>query len=197
VNPQRWYQDWNKALSRARTYRIPEIDGFLATKDFLEAISVRLAPTWGSQQLADVIVAKELGEPVRTLDQFGRAFESLLQQATFQRHNSSGVFATLGGRQDRGRPAGHNCPCKESRDERHSWRPADCIILEMAVRGTSERSLSSPPSLQELEATRTRLKLRIYSDLRDQLRRKGWPVPQEEGGSGGSSGSGYPGRVSA
>jgi hypothetical protein len=40
----------------------------LAIKDFLEAISIRLAPTWGSQQLADVIMAKELGKPVYILD---------------------------------------------------------------------------------------------------------------------------------
>src|SRR5215469_12204983 len=33
VNPQRWYEDWNKALGRARTYKIPEIEGFLAIKD--------------------------------------------------------------------------------------------------------------------------------------------------------------------
>jgi hypothetical protein len=76
----------------------------------------------------------------------------------------------------------------------------DYIIVELAVRGTSERSLSSLPSPQELEAVYIRLKLKMYNDLRDQLRRKGWPVPQEEGGSGGlggSSSSGYPGRVTA
>ena len=48
VNPQRWYEDWNKALSRARTYKIPEVEGFLAIKDFLDAISVKLVLVWGA-----------------------------------------------------------------------------------------------------------------------------------------------------
>ena len=65
-------------MSRARTYRLPKIKGFLAVKDFLDIISVRLAPDWGAQQLAEVIVAKELDDPIRTLDQFGRAFEALI-----------------------------------------------------------------------------------------------------------------------
>jgi len=190
INPQRWYQDWNKALSRARTYRIPEIDGFLATKDFLEAISVKLVPVWGSQQLADVVVAKELGEPVRTLDQYGRAFESLIQHASFLNGNS-GVFATLGGRSDGRSERGYLCPCKETRDERHPWKPADCSILELAIRGVSTRAMSSVPSTQELDAVRERLQSRQFTDLRTNLEKKGWPVDT------GSSGAIYPGSVTA
>ena len=44
ISPQRWYEDWYKALSRARTYRLPEIEGFLAVKDFLDTVSMKLAP---------------------------------------------------------------------------------------------------------------------------------------------------------
>jgi hypothetical protein len=150
LSPQRFYKDWYKALSKARTYRLPEIKGFLAVKDFLDSISAKLALTWGTQQLAKVIVAKELGEPVCTLDQFGRVFESLIQHAAFLDINS-GAFATFGGRSDRrsdrrsgGRsePRGYVCPCREMRGERHPWKPADCLILELAVRGTSTNPVS-------------------------------------------------------
>jgi hypothetical protein len=142
ISAQRWYEDWYKALSRARTYQLPEIEGFLAVKDFLDAISVKLAPTWGAQQLAEVIVAKELGEPTRTLDQFGRAFESLIQHASFSSNNSR-VFATLNRRSNkRPKARGYICPYKETRDERHPWKPADCSILELAIRGASTRTMS-------------------------------------------------------
>jgi hypothetical protein len=196
VSPQRFYEEWYKALSRARTYRLPEIEGFLAVKDFLDSISAKLAPTWGTQQLAEVIVAKELGEPVRTLDQFGRAFESLIQHAAFS-DISSGAFATLGGRSDsRGRsdPRGHICPCKEMRDERHPWKPFECSILELAIRGTSTKTVSPVPSNQELDAIRERLQSRRYTDLRAILGKKGWLV-----GSGKSSALRdiYPGTVRA
>ena len=44
VNPQCQYEDQNRALSRACTYKIPEIEGFLVIKDFLDAISMKLVP---------------------------------------------------------------------------------------------------------------------------------------------------------
>jgi hypothetical protein len=128
---------------------------------------VKLTPVWGTQQLANVVVAKELGEPVRTLDQFGRAFESLIQHASFQRSNSSGVFTTFGERSDRRSEArGYICPCKETRDERYPWKPTKCLIVELAVRGTSEHTVSLALSKQELDAVRTRLQLKTYNDLR-------------------------------
>jgi len=78
IGPQTWYESWYRALARARSYGVTDVEGFLATKDFLGAISVNIAPTWGTQQLTDLIAAHELGEPTRTLDQYGRIFESLL-----------------------------------------------------------------------------------------------------------------------
>jgi hypothetical protein len=137
-----------------------------------------------------VVVAKELGEPVRTLDQYGRAFESLIQHASFLNGNS-GVFATLGGRSDGRSERGYLCPCKETRDERHPWKPADCSILELAIRGVSTRAMSSVPSTQELDAVRERLQSRQFTDLRTNLEKKGWPVGTE------SSGAAYPGSVTA
>jgi hypothetical protein len=45
VSPQRFYEEWYKALSKARIYRLSEIEGFLAVKDFLNSISAKLALT--------------------------------------------------------------------------------------------------------------------------------------------------------
>jgi hypothetical protein len=35
VNPTRWHQDWHKACRRGLTYKIPEVQGQLAVKEFL------------------------------------------------------------------------------------------------------------------------------------------------------------------
>jgi len=172
VNPQRWYEDWFKVLCRARTYRLPEIEGFLAIKDFLDTISAKLSPTWGAQQLANVIVAKELGEPIRTLEEYGRAFESLAQHSAFVTSTDQRTFATFGGRPDRG----YACPCKDG--DRHPWRPVECSLLEYAIKGTSERRLSLTPTAHELELVRQRLRAKQWSDLREALVRKGWPVKE-------------------
>ncbi len=171
ISPQRQYEDWYKALSRARTYRLLEIEGFLAVKDFLDTMSMKLAPVQGAQQLAKVIVTKELSEPVHTLDQFRRAFESLIQHASFS--SNSRVFVTLGGRSE---ARGHICPCKETRDERYPQKPTDYSILELAIRRASTRTMSSVLSDQELDAVRERFQSKLFTDLRTTLRKKGWPV---------------------
>src|SRR5450755_552012 len=46
VNPARWYQDWHRAFLRARALRLADVEGTMATKDFLIAISLRIAPEW-------------------------------------------------------------------------------------------------------------------------------------------------------
>ena len=198
VSPQRQYQDWNKALSKAHTYQIPEINGFLVTKDFLEAISVKLVLVQRAQQLTNIVVAKELGEPVCTLDQFGCAFESLIQYILFQKGTRYRVFITLDRHSDSQK--GYNCLYKESQDKYYPWKPTEYLIVELAIRGTSEHSVSLVPSKQELDAVRTRLQLRMYNDLRAQLSKKGQPV-SSIGGSmpvrEASGGSVYSGSIEA
>jgi hypothetical protein len=80
------------------------------------------------------------------------------------------------------------------RDERHPWKPFECSILELAIRGTSTKTVSPVPSNQELDAIRERLQSRRYTDLRAILGKKGWLV-----GSGESSALRdiYPGTVRA
>ena len=68
IDPKVWITDWYQALARVQTYRVPEVKGFLAIKDFLQVVSSKFLPTWGAQQLALIVEANALGEPVRTLE---------------------------------------------------------------------------------------------------------------------------------
>ena len=66
----------------------------------------------------------------------------------------------------------------------------DCALIELAIRGTCERTLSQTPTQPELDAIRDRLKEPIWKDLRAQLEKKGWSV--SVGG-----GLAYPGTIVA
>jgi isocitrate dehydrogenase kinase/phosphatase len=116
IDPKVWIIDWFQALAQVQIYHILEVEGFLAIKDFLQAVSIKFLPTWTSQQLALIIEANTLSKPVRTLEQYGKIFEALIQE-TIQTSGRSTVFATLGARLDS--PSSHSCPCKESRTEKH------------------------------------------------------------------------------
>jgi len=166
-SPIAWINDWYQALARAQTYRVAEVEGFLAIKDFLQVVAAKFIPIWGAQQLALVIEANALGEPVRTLEQYGRIFEALIQQ---NERSSLAIFASLAGRSD---SQGHSCPCKETRAEKHPWKPVDCSILELATTGSCTRKLDPQPTDEQLKAVRERL-AKGYEKLYGQLEKKGW-----------------------
>ena len=134
-SPIAWINDWYQALARAQTYRVTEVEGFLAIKDFLQVVAAKFIPIWEAQQLALVIEANALGEPVHTLEQYGRIFEALIQQ---NERSSLAIFASLAGRSD---SQGHSCSCKETRAEKHPWKPVNCSILELATTGSCTRKL--------------------------------------------------------
>ena len=87
-----------------------------------------------------VIEANALGEPVRTLEQYGRIFEALIQQ---NERSLLAIFASLAGRSD---SQGHSCPCKETRAEKHPWKPVNYSILELATTGSCTRKLDPQPT---------------------------------------------------
>jgi hypothetical protein len=161
-----WINDWSQALARAQTYQVPEVEGYLAVKDFLQAISHKYSPGWGGQQLALVIQSQTLGEPIRTLKEYGRIFHALVEEG---QGGKSFVFASLGSRTD----PGHSCPCKESRTEKHPWQPVDCSMLELAITGATTREIERP-SAEQLKAIRERLNLKVYEKVKEALEKKGW-----------------------
>ena len=130
-------------------------------------VAAKFIPIWGAQQLALVIEANALGEPVHTLEQYGRIFEALIQQ---NERSSLAIFASLAGRSD---SQGHSCPCKETRAEKHPWKPVDCSVLELATTGSCTRKLDPQPTDEQLKAIRERL-AKGYDKLRGQLEKKGW-----------------------
>ncbi|PMD67167.1 uncharacterized protein K444DRAFT_606094 [Hyaloscypha bicolor E] len=144
-SPIAWINDWYQALVRAQTYRVAEVEGFLAIKDFLQV------------QLALVIEANALGE----------IFEALIQQ---NERSSLAIFASLAGRSD---SQGHSYPCKETRAEKHPWKPVNCSILELATTGSCTRKLDLQPTDEQLKAVRERL-AKGYEKLSRQLEKKGW-----------------------
>jgi hypothetical protein len=180
INPQVWINDWFQALARAQTYHVAEVEGFLAIKDFLQVVATKILPSWGSQQLTLAIEANTLGEPVRTLEQYGKIFEALVQQ--IEGASFSGIFASLG-KQPTSDSQGYSCPCKETRAEKHSWQPVHCSTLELAITGSCERTLNPRPTDEQLRDIRERLEVKGYEKLRGQLENKGWI---KKGGAGGA-----------
>ncbi|PMD25987.1 hypothetical protein NA56DRAFT_685807 [Hyaloscypha hepaticicola] len=168
INPKVWINDWYQVLARAQTYRVPEVEGFLAIKDFLQAVSSKFLPTWRVQQLTLVVEANALGEPVHILEQYRKIFEALIQETVRTRNV---IFATLGGYSSS--PSGHYCPCKETRTERHSWAPSDCSILELAVKGKTTKTPDPLPTDKELKAIHERLTSKQYEKVRGILEKKG------------------------
>ncbi|PMD12775.1 hypothetical protein NA56DRAFT_712717 [Hyaloscypha hepaticicola] len=155
INPKVWINNWYQVLARAQTYYIPEVEGFLAIKDFLQAFTL-------------VVEANALGEPVRILEQYGKIFEALIQETVRTRNV---IFVTLGGRSSS--PSGHYCPYKETRTERYSWTPSDCSILELAVKGKTAKTPDPLLTDKELKAIRERLMLKQYEKVRGILEKKG------------------------
>ena len=137
----------------------------------MQAILYKLSPNWGERQLASVVESNALGEPIRTLEEYGRIFLALVEETYGSKH---AVFASLGDRSDS--LFGHSCPCKESRTEKHPWAPSDCSILELAITGSTQRELGNRPSDAQLKAIRERLNIKAYEKLREVLRKKGWNV---------------------
>jgi hypothetical protein len=133
-------------------------------------VSSKLLPTWARQQLALVIEANALSEPVCTLEQYGKIFEALIQET----NTRNAVFATLGARSSS--PSSHSCPCKESRTEKHPWPPSECSLLELAIKGTTENTPDPLPTEAQLQEIHERLVSRSFASVHGYLERKGWVI---------------------
>ena len=132
----------------------------------MQTVLNKYSPIWGKQQLALIIEAKALGEPIRTLKKYGKIIKALIKETQRSKHF---VFATLGTRSDQG----HSCPCKDSRTEKHPWAPSDCSLLELAITGSTSREIEHPSDAQ-LKAIRERLNGKGYEKLKGILEKKGW-----------------------
>lgn len=205
VNPITWYSEWENAYLRARTYDIPDVSGTLAIEDFLQAVSAKMAPTWGRTEHA-----KLLGEdtPSRSLEDYGLWFHRLAESDA-QAQKGQGIFATLGGRSDDATQSKDTtvkspskissptdgikakCPCQNPnypiREATHRWAPQECFFLEFALTGSSNGARR--PGKEQISAIKNRLNQKEWTQLRKDLQEKGWLGGDKSKSTGQKSGT--------
>ena len=157
ISPQTWLDSWTIAVSRARDYNLTDVEGFLAIKDFLDAVSA-LQPSWSAQQLLNLHTAQALGQPFLLLDELSKVFANFIQ-IDFGNDPHGRAFATFPGASSSSSSSrssrGNLCPC---RADKHPWKYSDCGLLELALTGHTDRSLDPEPSKEDLQAIRIRYK---------------------------------------
>ena len=120
INPNTWIKEWHNVYTTAKLYKIPNIKGTVAIIDFFDAVS-KLAPSWASKELADVVTADELGLPSKTLDQYGRVFMALLYENSNRLSGKSAppaFFVTLGYRSDDYEGKSRSCSRSANREDK-------------------------------------------------------------------------------
>ncbi|KAL4404521.1 hypothetical protein CABS03_14316 [Colletotrichum abscissum] len=192
INPQRWYEEWQSAYLRAKTYDIPEISGEIAVLDFLVAVKSRLNPTWGQRTYETFSESMAFGTRTRTLEEIAYAFSLVTQDAHTKRPSGQGgAYSTFAGRSDSVDDANDKgdvtCPCNRA----HPWRPSACRKLEWAL--TSRNASGSPMRMSKshVEEVLAAVKSSKWKSLHGELKKAGWlrndGTPKKPGFPKGSS----------
>ncbi|KAE8840578.1 hypothetical protein PTNB85_03977 [Pyrenophora teres f. teres] len=177
-NAEKWQQEWLHLFSKARAYKLSEVEGTLAIQDYLDAITPKLAPEWGRNMHQTIIQQSVLGQTSEqlTLQQVARVFSALLQEHGLRSATNSGVFATFGSSPGPMGPKNSKqsnnkktCPCGRA----HKWSATDCRKLQSALTG-KPLTLSGEESNKILEA----LNDTKYEGLKKVLAKKGWVTPK-------------------
>ena len=141
VSKEQWMKDWEAAYRKAEGLSVTEIEGPLATKDWLRAIQARMAPVWASSKLAELVEQEVQGLPTKGVTYYARLISALIDEEKFSTGGGKqlgGVFYTERGSPSSGAPEKPNqsskkdCPC----GEKHPWPPANCYTLRLAVTGS-------------------------------------------------------------
>ncbi|KAF2970752.1 hypothetical protein GQX73_g2825 [Xylaria multiplex] len=206
IKPNVWFATWNQAYLNATALNLPEVNGVLATRNFLEAIRVRMAPDWARQQIASLTMDEQLGRPLVSLEQYARVFSTLVHEELSRgKHNGGGIFATLGGRSQgqsqnqrsgRGGSAkqgnsasqGHQCPCLPDLSKTHFWLPHVCGRLQFAITGASDRK-GIKLSPEQVERIKERWGFTRWTELRQKIAKEGWSVTNPYGKGGSNKGA--------
>lgn len=172
-----WYEQWNKAYVEAESWELESVTGQLASLDFLDAVSARLAPEWATRKKQDMIEGSEW----HTIEELGHMFFNLAQAAIEQRSDHSSritpsVFATLGGisgqSNSNSQSTRHRCPCRSGE---HMWEPTDCRLLQEAITGKVAKD-RQPTEAHRIKATLIRLYQPEHARLKTELAKK-WTIP--------------------
>lgn len=200
VDIHKWHKEWIRVYERARAHGIAEAQGDLATKDFLKALSQKLAPTWAANELTTLIANEHLGRPTETLDNYNRVFAGIIQEAAQDKSSkASGIFATIGKRSDSpsSSKTRYSCPCKKEQAQGHYWLPEDCSNVEIAITGSTKRRMHYKPAAEYKQAIITRLNKPAWKDLKEKLEKKyNRKIENLESGPEKSS-TKYPGSINA
>jgi hypothetical protein len=132
--------EWFKAYYRALTFNIPEVQGLLAIKAFLDAVGVKLRLEWARVKLSEVLEKAELGEPVPDLGIIGRLFAIQVNESGKKHRVYVILRARLDDNNTSSEKAGYECPCL-LKSRRHRWSLDTCSFLELAVIGKTDRKL--------------------------------------------------------
>ena len=209
VNPQKWHADWFRAYNRAKLVGLPEVEGVLAAKTFLKAVGARLTPSWSLQEQMDLVKCAELGRDTTSLDDLGRIFGGLAADNAMSGSKKTGVFVTIRARSDIKTSTRSNtkisanetypCPCKKTDTEKkHPWQPERCAVLELVIKGKTDRHLKFPLTEAYLKGIKSRYELGKWKDLRKEIESTGFQVSSSKSQPTPSSDSlKYPGSINA
>ncbi|KDN69006.1 hypothetical protein CSUB01_11574 [Colletotrichum sublineola] len=175
INAASWHADWQKCYLRGKQYDIPEVQGNLATKSFLRAVSAQLAPTWGREALNRVIENETTNKDNLSLSKYRAIFIALHHEETLTKGKGkvAGVYATLSDRSDRN-PETHSsrikdCPCGIPA----TCNPAEYPHVKLAVQGIS-RQATLKQTAEESAKIKERLREEKWQSVRYALINKGW-----------------------
>ncbi|ROV93998.1 hypothetical protein VSDG_06260 [Cytospora chrysosperma] len=224
IKPQVWYREFVNLYLQARTYQLPEVEGFTASDEFLQAISVRIAPGWATSKRQELIEKDAYGETIESLERLSKGLAALLHHNELATTSGTGsVFATLSsnstsnssgnknqaqtGQQGsstsrNGRGKTYECPCRPPEGwSTHYWKPVDCHKLRYALTGEKDPALRVVPDEAECNRTKERVKENRFKNLWPGLIIKKWLTETWKQGvekvTGASSSSGYPGALRA
>ncbi|TIC91628.1 Retrovirus-related Pol polyprotein from transposon TNT 1-94 [Colletotrichum higginsianum] len=207
VNPTRWYEDWQAAYLRARTYNVPEVQGELAAKDFLDAVRVKLNPTWGERAYETHIENLELGRPTLSVSELGRIFSVMTHDNVAKKSSfRAGAYSTLAGRSDERTDAYETqkvtCPCGRT----HSWTIHRCVHLQYALTGKVNDDRKTPNLTKEQrKQIRDEVLTSKWKSTHQKLISNKWlkpdgrlfPMTPDSNHPGNAKDPGYPGSVVA
>jgi hypothetical protein len=185
MSPDKWFNEWQVLYGKAQAFRVPEIEGQLALIDFLDALSLRLAPEWARTMRQQITLQAALGKEEMSIDDLAKVFTFALQEQSIvgSKGKSSAVFATFGGGSEetlknKGRsenPNKKSCPCRPAGT--HSWEPIACRRLQTAVSATPP---SGSPRIKLTDFDKSKIKERLekptWNKLRELIKEKGWNV---------------------
>ena len=166
TRPDTWYIKWLKAYHDGSHYKIPEIEGTMAIRDFLHAVGARMAPDWAQTIETDLIRIERRDDTPQSVLEYAAEFNAYMQTQS-QHQRTKGAYATLNESSEtrsRSPTSQKECPC--GRD--HNWKPIDCYAVQNTCTGRGRLTIGQ----------RNRIRQRIidndkYSDLRQALKDKG------------------------